>query len=110
MRMSIDEFEATFQPIPHPSSTADSESYLFETYGEDLAKVVNECEQGRGAHVWTLVESDGEGLVLIPGFHYVNRVNYVLTTIPAGPEYAELEVAYEDGPDQDPDQEEGPEF
>lgn len=35
-------------------------------------------------HVWTIVESGvhGDRLYAMPGFHYVNRVGYVITRVP----------------------------
>lgn len=46
----------------------------FETYGADLEHVMSTPER----NVWTCVDADG-GLYLLPGFHYVNRLYYVIT-------------------------------
>ena len=52
--------------------------YLFETFGEDLLLVKNTDKN----LIWTLVQGDNDKLYLIPGFHIVNRLNYVIATIP----------------------------
>lgn len=58
--------------------TIDGVGYLFETYGEDLAFVRRQHPQ----YVWTLREDDGGSLVLLSGFHIVNRVGYLVSTAP----------------------------
>lgn len=67
-----DEFERKYAPIPNPPDQ--DEWFLFETYGEDLDAVK--------AHdpnkVWTLLDTDGVELI-VAGYHFVNRTNYILT-------------------------------
>ena len=48
---------------------------LFETYGEELDFVKNTKE----GFVWTLVEVDYDGMAIIPGFHWVNRMGYFIS-------------------------------
>ena len=49
--------------------------YALETYGKDLEHVKN-CN-GAGPHIYTVV-SEGEGLYILKGFHFVNRFLYLL--------------------------------
>ena len=49
----------------------------FETYGVDLDFVRNYNQD----HVWTFLEGDS-GDYLVSGFHWVNRIYYVITNEP----------------------------
>lgn len=54
-------------------------SNFFETYGADFEAVTAADEKT----VWTVVEGDGnENQYLLPGFHAVNRIGYVLAERP----------------------------
>lgn len=73
-----------------------------ETYGADLEAV----EAADPMTVWTIVEGDEtDNLYLVPGFHAVNRIGYVLAEKPIT--QAELdsgewdEVVWVDGDDND---------
>ena len=76
-----EEFEF-FKPIQpnedtfHFESLKEVEDYLLENnlnYGEE-----------RYRHIWTMVDGDNDSVVLINGFHFVNRLGYVLCQIPWG--------------------------
>ena len=76
-----EEFEF-FKPIQpnedtfHFESLKEVEDYLLENnlnYGE-----------GRYRHIWTMVDGDNDTVVLINGFHFVNRLGYVVCQIPWG--------------------------
>jgi hypothetical protein len=49
----------------------------FETYGEDLKYVQSHDTQ----FIWTLIEIDGVQYI-VQGFHYVNRLNYFIASVP----------------------------
>jgi hypothetical protein len=51
---------------------------LFETYGAELEFVKAQDSK----HIWTLVEGDSGDLYIENGFHYVNRLNYLITELP----------------------------
>jgi hypothetical protein len=51
---------------------------LFETYGEELAYVKRQDDR----RVWTLVDGDDGDMYVISGFHYVNRVGYLISRDP----------------------------
>jgi hypothetical protein len=63
-----------FKPILIESlETNDVSLRMYETYGEDLKSV----QQADVKKVWTLLDCDGK-LYLSPGFHIVNRLNYII--------------------------------
>lgn len=51
---------------------------LLETFGKDIAKVL-EINEKSPKKVWTLVDGDDGRLWAVAGFHYVNRVAYLIT-------------------------------
>jgi len=51
---------------------------LFETYGDEIAFV---REQDPRA-VWTLSDGDDGGQYVLSGFHVVNRIGYLVSTVP----------------------------
>ena len=76
-----EEFEF-FKPIQpnedtfHFESLQEVEDYLSENnldYGEE-----------RYRYIWTMVDGDNDSVVLINGFHFVNRLGYVVCQIPWG--------------------------
>ena len=50
-------------------------SMAFETYGEDLAFVGTQ----ENRHVWTLVDDDNGIPTIVAGYHFVNRIGYIIT-------------------------------
>jgi SAM-dependent MidA family methyltransferase len=73
-----EEFVEKFQPvINHLDSNASCDNYMYETYGKEdsfVRKVTKDCPE----RVWTIID-DGEDLVLASGWHYVNRIGYLIT-------------------------------
>jgi hypothetical protein len=53
---------------------------MFETFGPDLAEV-DRIRSADNALIWTIVESES-GDILVEGFHFVNRVGYLIATVP----------------------------
>lgn len=51
---------------------------FFETYGNDMAKISSTEEK----YVWTIVEGDDGLMYATPGYHHVNRLNYIITKKP----------------------------
>ena len=84
--LSFDNFVEQYNPIEN-----DEDSILFETYGEDLEKV-KQIAKADNRKVWTLVDGEDDKMVLINGYHLVNRVAYVITEHPSKDE--NLEVLY----------------
>jgi hypothetical protein len=52
-------------------------NYSFETYGDELDYVTQQDEH----HIWTEMDGDN-GVYLVNGFHYVNRIQYYITNKP----------------------------
>lgn len=86
MQISFEQFAEQYKPIQNPNHQEDDND-LFETYGEELDFV----RQQPNNLIWTLVDSDN-GLVLIPGYHFVNRVNYMVAEVAW--ENEDIEVKY----------------
>lgn len=81
--LTIDEFYAAY--LPQKNDFNDNASWngcMLETYGKDYeyVKTVYALAPDR---VWTIIEDDDGNPVLTNGFHYVNRIGYVVTVRPA---------------------------
>ncbi len=72
-----DAFYAFFVPYRHPQSLHDIwDGIGLETFGADL-ELVRSID---GNYLWTLVESGcDDDQWITPGFHYVNRICYLVT-------------------------------
>jgi hypothetical protein len=91
--MTEEEFEAHF-PLRanhlNPSASwqvGDGPGCLFETFGEE-AEFVSKQDPST---VWTLVDDGEGGECIMSGFHIVNRLGYLLSTVPM-PEGTAIEV------------------
>lgn len=83
IQLTEDEFDARYPLVPNhlnPSAgwgLGDGPGCLFETYGEEFAFVRRQNPRC----VWTLVDGD-DGVALASGLHFVNRVGYLISTVP----------------------------
>ena len=50
-------------------------SIVFETYGDDIAFVGTQNNR----HVWTLLDDDNGVPTIVAGYHFVNRIGYIIT-------------------------------
>ena len=74
-----DAFYEYFKPIRHPDAHYDIwGGHGLETFGEDL-KIVRRLDP---AFLWTVVEGDSGDEWITTGFHFVNRVCYLVTERP----------------------------
>jgi len=79
-----DEFDATYSlRTNHLNPNAswvigDGPGCLFETYGEELDFV----RQQDPRTVWTFLDGDDGDLFVISGYHFVNRIGYLISTTP----------------------------
>ena len=91
--ISEEVFYEEYKPIKnHYDPNAAFDGHMFETYGEEVAFVV---EQSRVSNkVWTIIESEGK-MYICAGFRYVNRVGYMITE--KSWNSSEIEVALDDG-------------
>ena len=76
--MTYEEWEVKYKPIPNHIT---GECCSFETYGDELAFV---CSQDPNT-IWTEMDGDN-GVYLVNGYHYVNRIQYYVTEVPWQPD------------------------
>ena len=48
---------------------------MYETFGEEVEYV----KQVPNNRIWTIVDGDGDDLIIIAGYHFVNRLGYLVT-------------------------------
>ncbi len=83
--LTEDEFDALYPLIPNhlnPSASwtlGEGRGCLFETYGDELAFV----RQQDARTIWTLFDGEDGDLYLGSGYHLVNRIGYLISTVPA---------------------------
>ena len=77
-KSDFDIFLEKYNPLQHPT---EKDFYLYETYGEEYKMVQKHIKEKGNEYCWTVVNADGK-LYLIPGWHYINRLGYLLSTIP----------------------------
>jgi hypothetical protein len=82
--MSEDEFDARY-PLKsnhlNPSAgwaLGEAGGCLFDTHGEEFDFVKRQDSRT----VWTLLDGDEGDMYLVNGLHYVNRLGYLLSTVP----------------------------
>ena len=69
-------FDENFNPIEnHIDQNAGWNGCMFETYGEELEFVKKQPNNT----VWTIVTGDDDSMSYISGFHFVNRIGYLIT-------------------------------
>lgn len=72
--LSETEFETKYVPVPAPDS---------EPGGGDLIWQHKDTLRIPLRHVWTIMEDDyGNGAYAVPGYHIVNKIDYLVTEIP----------------------------
>jgi hypothetical protein len=77
--LSEEQFDARFPLLTnHFDMNASLDGCMFETYGEEFAFV----QQQSPNCIWTLMTSNDGQLCLSSGYHFVNRLGYVITTVP----------------------------
>lgn len=80
--LTWEEFEAQFKPIKNPfGEDAALDGFMFETY-EPEATLVKAADPMK---VWTHIDGDNNCTLITEGWHYVNRIGYVLTEVPFDP-------------------------
>ena len=84
IELTEDQFDARYQLRPNhinPSAgwaLGDGPGCLFDAHGEEFAFVRRQDPQT----VWTLLDGDDGDMYLINGMHFINRVGYLLSTMP----------------------------
>jgi hypothetical protein len=93
LEITEDEFDRRFSPVTNhlnPNAcwgSGETGGCLFETYGEELEFVRRQDART----VWTFVDGDDGDQYLLSGFHFVNRIGYLISTMPV-PEGADIQV------------------
>jgi len=77
------------------NANASWDGSMLETFGPELAHVQDVFKSAPDT-VWTVLDCDGAHVVG-SGFHYVNRVGYIITEVPVEPGQS---VATEADPDE----------
>jgi len=95
----IDAMEAwcnTYKPIvnhldPDASFDDGNGGIMFETYGAEEV-YVRRTARVDPQRVWTYVDGDG-GTFIVSGMHFVNRIGYFITELPAVGDVPQIEVS-----------------
>lgn len=58
---------------------------MYETFGEEVEYV----KQVPNNRIWTIVDGDGDDLIIIAGYHFINRLGYLITNEAWEDEYEE---------------------
>jgi hypothetical protein len=93
IQMTEDEFDSTYTLLPNHLNPNASWAYgndagcLFETYGEELQFVRSQ----NPATIWTLVDGDDGNQFIVSGYHFVNRIGYLISIMPV-PDDLDIEV------------------
>jgi hypothetical protein len=91
--LSEDEFDTLYTLVPNhlnPSAgwaLGEGRGCLFETCGDELDFVRRQDPRT----IWTLLDGDDGDLYLASGYHLVNRIGYLISTMPV-PEGVIIEV------------------
>lgn len=86
--MEFEQFILEYGPQPHPLGRNHGfEGMLLETYQPDLDLV----RAAAPDHIWTICDYE-DSLVIIPGFHLVNRFGYLITAEPWTDENLQVEI------------------
>lgn len=85
MVTSEDDFVKTYKPMPAPPPVQmfdlGSGAILLDPHEPKHSLLLTKQYQQGKDHIWTLVEEDGI-MVIISGYHYVNRMGYIITEVP----------------------------
>jgi hypothetical protein len=80
MTIKEDDFYEEYKPqTNHLDDNASFSGCMYETYGDELQYVFELVKKEN--RVWTIVEGD-EGMCFTAGFHYVNRMGFLITEKP----------------------------
>ena len=84
MKVTEENFSEVFKPQQnHLDDNASFNGWMYETYGEELDHVFNLAKTTK--KVWTIIEGDDDTMFYVAGFHYVNRLGFIVCEV----EYAE---------------------
>jgi len=88
IEMTMEEWEATYKPIPNNIETnASFDGLMFETYGPEYEFV----KKAHPNHIWTYGDGDDGGSYIWAGWSFVNRLGYFITEVPF-PENTDIQI------------------
>ena len=91
-QITWEQFEEQYQPQSnHIDDNASMGGYMFETFGAEYEHVLS-VHNTEPARVWTVMGDTGN-VDVTSGWHFVNRLGYIITTTPAD---TDIEVLNED--------------
>lgn len=75
-----DNFDEVFKPQQnHLDDNASFDGCMYETFGEEVDYVFNLAKTTN--RVWTIIEGDNDTLFYVTGFHYVNRLGFIVCEV-----------------------------
>ena len=81
--LTEEQFDERFPLVTnHLDTNAACDGCMFETYGAELDFV----RQQNPDCIWTLLTDDDGLLCLSSGYHFVNRLGYLISTVPFNPD------------------------
>ena len=93
IQLTEDEFDNRYPLVRNHldanASWSDNEGpgCLFETYGEEVEFV----RQQDPLTIWTVIDGDDDDTYITSGYHFVNRIGYLISTVPVRPD-VDIEV------------------
>lgn len=79
---TVEEFDEAFDPLWEPD---DEQLWQFDSYDDAIIEARKFDTTNPYRHIWTVVDGDsGEQLIVINGYHLVNRLFYLVCKHPWG--------------------------
>lgn len=93
--LTYDDFLEKYHPVKnHLDKNAGYDGCMFETFDKEL-KYVLDTYTHSPQHIWTLIEGNND-MWLVSGYHFVNRLGYIITKEPVDNNELDLEYCMED--------------
>lgn len=94
--LTYDDFLEKYHPIKnHLDKNAGYDGCMFETFGKELEFVLK-TQMHSPRQIWTIINRDNNDMWIIPGYHYVNRLGFIITKEPINRNELDLEYCMED--------------
>ena len=91
-RLTIEEWDKNYKPITNKfDEDASFDGTMYETYGEEVEYVIAQ----KNNKIWTLVDTSEGDMVIVNGYHLVNRIGYFITEFGWVEDYITVKVSDE---------------